>query len=95
MAEKIFTEGEEGRRIKLEPSSFAQGVLKVFTSHIFNRFYPQLFLFDPTVEKNISIIYLLDPPPMQNMKGSSSILLVTSPLQNCCNFQILKSLIYV
>ena len=63
MAEKIFTEGEEGRRIKLEPSSFAQGVLKVFTSHIFNRFYQQLFLFDLTVEKTYQFYTFWTPPP--------------------------------
>ena len=48
MTVKIRAKGVEGHRIELEPSSFAQGVLKVCTIPIFNRFTPKFFLFPIT-----------------------------------------------
>ena len=48
MTEKILAAGVESHRIELEPSSFAQGVLKACTIPIFNRFYPKIFLFPIT-----------------------------------------------
>ena len=40
MAEKIFTEGEEGRRIKLEPSFSAYGGPECLYFPNINRDYP-------------------------------------------------------